>query len=145
MNISNSFLKSYIGGILYFRFPRFEKSADWYYLFRSKIIDMELDPISGLWIQLDPIFPNRFSEGEWSEHRTKNEVRHFEIFQAVKNCQEITLPNFTLLSNTILRVQADKVADAVIYANEDAVPDEIRIFRDFPEGYEAVAGLGAII
>jgi len=143
MNIDPTFLRAFIGGIWLFRFPCFEVGPDFYYLFKSKIVDIDLDQ-SGLWVDLKDVYPNRFESGSWIKHPTQEVIQHFKVGQDRIKGKEIILPLFKAWSPKIIHAKLDCVAEAVIYADQADVPDELYIFKHFDKGYEGFAGLGGI-
>jgi hypothetical protein len=143
MNINNSFLQSFIGGIWYFRFPDFEPGPDQYYLFRSRIMDIEVSD-EGLALVRADLRPNRFALGEWIDHQSKDGYQFFPCIEDKRRGLEIILPRFTLISASILQVEVGG-AEAIIYAPGESEPDDLHVFRDFPVGYESMAGLGGIL
>jgi len=143
MNIDSAFLRSFVGGIWLFRFPCLEAGPDWHYLFKSKIVDIDIDD-SGLWIEREDVYPNMFSGGSWITHPSKEGIHKHEIKQEILRGREITIPLFKAWSPTILYVKVSLSGDAVIYADESELPDDIHIFQHFDKGYEGLAGLGGI-
>ena len=129
MNICQSFLDSFIGGISYFRFVCFEKGSDFYYLFRERIEDIEISE-AGLVILSIPFPQNRFIEGKWCDHPTGREFHEF-----LKNGED--LPRGKIISPGIVYFKIDEVAEAVLYAPEIGEPDYH--FEHFPVGYENFA------
>jgi len=145
MNIDNSFLQTFVGGIWYFRFPCFEKGPDWYYLFRSRIVSIGITEDKGLALQLQTLPLNRFVAGSWTEHEMDEHVAHlFKPGLTKKDGVEVLLPDFCIISPTIVHITCDTAADAVMYANESEQPDELHSFAHFPEGHEKMAGLGSL-
>ena len=143
MNIDPEFLRAFIGGIWLFRFPNHEVGPDWHSLFKSRIVDIDIDK-SGLWIERKDIYPNRFSGGSWITHPSNEGIRNYAVMQETLYGREITIPLFKVWSPTILYVKVSPSGDAVIYANEAELPDDIHIFQHFDKGYEGLAGLGGI-
>lgn len=144
MNIDPAFLRAFIGGIWLLRVPCHEIGPDWHYLFKWKIIDMDLDQ-SGLWIDLKDVYPNRFSCGSWIENPTQEGIQYFKADQDTVRGKKVTIPLFKVLSPRIIYIKPDLVAEAVIYANEADIPDELHVFQHFEKGHERFAGLGGIL
>ncbi|MDD5318334.1 MAG: hypothetical protein PHF79_00725 [Candidatus Pacebacteria bacterium] len=123
--------------------PVGKRAPDWYYLFRSKIISLRIIEDGGLHVFGQDLPLNRFQAGSWTSHPTQiHEGQIFKSLSVRKKEEEVILPNFTVISPTIIRIELDNVADAVIYANENEQPDDLHCFANFPEGYERMAGLG---
>jgi hypothetical protein len=146
MNISESFLQSFVGGIWHFRFACFEQGPDYYYLFRSRISALKVLP-DGLLLRHTHFEHNRFTGGEWTRHDCGDDcvTQTFKVNTVWGKGQQITVPRFRLISPTIAFVQVDSVGEAVLYADEKEVPDDIQIFTHFPVGFEAFCGIGGIL
>lgn len=140
MNISNDFIRAYTGGVFLFRFVCFERGPDYYYLFKSKILDIAIDE-TGLWVDTIPFYPNRFTCNEWVDHETSEGVRLFKSHTMTLLEKDTTYPTFKIISPEIILVGIDMSAEVVIYANECDLPDETSIFQDFPDGYEKLGVL----
>jgi hypothetical protein len=141
MNIHESFLRSFIGGVFYFRWPCFEEGPDYWYLFRSRIIDVELSK-EYLCIATEDLYPNRFMLGEWIDHETSSGIQEF---RQGENPLLGTNISFQLISPDILYAKLSSSGQGVFYTHESHSPHEpTEVFRDFPNGYERVFGLGLI-
>ena len=145
-SIDNAFLQSFVGGIWYFRWPCFETGPDYYYLFRSKIIRIRVTDDNGLAVLLEDLPLNRFMAGSWINHPSSLEERIFRPGSTIRKGERIALPEYSIISPTIIGIKCDEVGEAVMYAREDEQPDELNRFANFPEGYQtAMFGLGGIL
>ncbi|MFA6463949.1 MAG: hypothetical protein WCV55_03000 [Candidatus Paceibacterota bacterium] len=141
-NIDNALLQSFVGGIWYFRWPCWETGPDWWYLFRSKILNIRITGDSGLAVLLEDLLLNRFMAGSWINHPSEPEEQVFKPNSTMRKGERVIIPDYTIISPTIIVIKLDEVAEAVMYANESEQPDDLHCFVNFPEGYESMAGLG---
>lgn len=142
--MSNEQLQIFVGGIWYFRFCSWDVGPDWHYLFRRKILSIDLDDDGTLSFVYEDLPLNRFKENEWVRHDTEHNLMVLKPCEAVRAGVPVLLPDFTQISPTIVYVRCDMVADSVLYVKEDEQPEDIHVFRDFPKDFEALAGLGGI-
>lgn len=142
--IDRAFLQSFIGGILYFRYPCFETGPDYYYLFRSKILNIAVTENGGLEVELKDLPENRFAEGKWIYHQTNEGRKVYPPKQVTRGGKLQKRPDFTKISETVVFIEIDEVAEIVLYAKEEEQPDITNCFANFPPGFEIIAGLSGL-
>ena len=137
--VDSKFLESFIGGICYLRFASFEPGPDWYYLIRLKITSIVVTKQGGLEFDFANVSKGRFIDGTWVDNQINEGKKIYQPKLITKSGKSVLAPDFTKISETVVLITINELAEVVLYANENDQPDETNCFANFPPGHEVVA------